>query len=191
MAPQKKKAQPKRRLSDIHPELAESGPRKIRKERTIAPQDRSARPQTYLERIRAKITARGKQKYLGFTLTELVVTVSIVATLATISTISVMGISGSARDAIRVTDLTTITNGIDLHYTLNNSYPKPSNPVSVTYSGASAWTQGTFGESTIREIERNSMVHMSGNPVDPLLKTEYVYSLTSESREYSIMANYE
>lgn len=191
MAPEKKQNHPKRRLSDIHPELAESGPRKIRKERVVAPQERSVRPPTYLERVRAKITARGKQKYLGFTLTELIVTVSIIATLATISSISVMGVFGSARDSVRVTDITNLSNSLDLYYTLNSSYPKPSNPTSVSYSGAVAWSQGTVGDSVLTSLERNGMVQISTKPLDPLLKSEYAYSLTSESREYSLMANYE
>ena len=191
MTPAKKKSQPKRRLADVHPELAETGPRQIRKDRTPKQEDRSARPQTYLERVRAKITARGKQKYLGFTFAELIVSVSIIATLGTISTISIMGLSGSARDAVRVSDMTSISDGLTLYYTLNSAYPKPSNPTAVTYSGATAWTQGTFGDSAMMQVEQNGMIRISAKPLDPLMKTEYAYSLTTESREYSLMANYE
>ena len=69
-------------------------------------------------------------------------------------------------------------------------YPAPSGAISVTFSGATIWNQGTAGDSVIAGIS-NGGVKISKKPVDPLSSAEYAYSVTSETREYSLMANYE
>ncbi len=55
--------------------------------------------------------------YAGFTLVELIVVITILVILGTIAFVSLSGFSGSARDSSRVSDLSLIGKGLDIHYT--------------------------------------------------------------------------
>lgn len=118
----------------------------------------------------------------GFTLVELIVVITILSILATIGFIYVNGNLWEARDAKRISDIENITGALELYITDNGILPDPSEFVNITYSGATAWKQGTFGESVI--IDMKSL--WSDIPVDPLFENEFSYSVTSTNREYQI-----
>jgi prepilin-type N-terminal cleavage/methylation domain-containing protein len=59
--------------------------------------------------------ARTRNIY-GFTLVELIVTITILVILGTIAFVSLGGYAGSARDGSRVSDLSLIAKGLDLFY---------------------------------------------------------------------------
>jgi len=48
---------------------------------------------------------------------ELIVVITILVILGTIAFVSLSGFSGSARDSSRVSDLSLISKGLDIHYT--------------------------------------------------------------------------
>ncbi|MDA9129089.1 fibrinogen-like YCDxxxxGGGW domain-containing protein [Candidatus Gracilibacteria bacterium] len=123
-----------------------------------------------------------KNKKYGFTLVELIIVVTILAILGTISVVYFDEYLGSARDATRIADVTQISIALDVHSTNTGSFPEPSNPTNITYSGALAWTQGTFGMSVLQEL-RNMGQDV---PVDPLHENQYNYSVSSTGREYQI-----
>lgn len=80
-------------------------------------------------------------KKSGFTLVELIVTISILAILATVAFISFTSYTKSARDGKRLANIDQIETALDIFHVFRSKYPEPSTPVDVTYSGAIVWTQ--------------------------------------------------
>jgi len=119
----------------------------------------------------------------AFTLVELIVVITILAILGTIWFLSFQGYTVSARDATRISDLNTISKSLDLFKVQEGFYPNPSNTYEVSYSWSLAWTQWTFGESTVQLVRRISSV-----PLDPLTKNQYTYSITNTRQEYELGA---
>lgn len=117
----------------------------------------------------------------AFTLVELIVVITILAILGTISFISLLGFQRSAREAARISDLNTIAKALDFFYTDNSYYPDSSNSFAITFSGSTAWNQGTFWEDTQKVARRISEV-----PTDPLTGNEYAYSITNTRQEYEL-----
>ena len=118
----------------------------------------------------------------AFTLVELIVVITILAILGTIAIVYFDEYVWGARDATRIADITQITTNLEVYLTQNGELPDPSNGVSVTYSGALAWTQGTFWAEVLQQI-RDLWQNI---PVDPLYDNEYTYSVTSTKKEYQI-----
>lgn len=67
-----------------------------------------------------------KFKQKGFTLTELLVTISIIGLLASILLTSVFKARAKARDTKRVADLKQIQKGLELYKQLNGTLPSPA-----------------------------------------------------------------
>lgn len=65
-----------------------------------------------------------KQK--GFTLVELIITISIIAILSTISVISYSNYRAQARDAQRWSDISLLKTALDQYYSKNGAYPNTS-----------------------------------------------------------------
>ena len=103
---------------------------------------------------------------------------------------SLGGFSGNARDGSRVSDLANLSKGLDLSYVKSGVYPTPTSATGITYSGAVAWYQGTAGDSVVNLMSAAG-IKSSKKPVDPLSNSEYGYSLTAETREYALRADYE
>ena len=117
-----------------------------------------------------------------FTLVELLVVITLLAILATIAYIYFESNLAEARDAKRNTHFTEISNVLELHYSKKEKYPDPTGAIDITYSGALAWKQGTFGQDVAVELKAFGMEY----PKDPLYENEYTYSITNNAREYQI-----
>ncbi|MDD5376998.1 MAG: FISUMP domain-containing protein [Candidatus Gracilibacteria bacterium] len=127
----------------------------------------------------------------GFTLVELIVVITILVILGTIAFMSLSGYSGNARDSSRVSDLTNLSQSLDLYNIRGGSYPTPDNTFSVTYSGGVLWYQGTIGDSVMNIINANG-AKMNKKPTDPLTPTkEYTYSTLAFGAAYQLKADYE
>ena len=77
----------------------------------------------------------------AFTIPELLVGITILTVLSTIAFISFSGYNSQARDAVRSSDIKSITTILNLNKVSNARFPEPTNPVDITYSGATVWTQ--------------------------------------------------
>ncbi len=123
------------------------------------------------------------KKILGFTLVELVITMTIVAITSTLATVYFFQNFSDSRDAWRITDIDTISKNLDIFYTKRNVYPNPDKPRDVTYSGSVAWTQWVFWE----RVNHNIWVFGKDYPTDPLYDDiEYTYSITNNATEYQV-----
>ena len=69
-----------------------------------------------------------KNSYRGFTLIELIVTLSIVATLAGIGAVAVVKIRGTTKQVSCINNLKTISNGLQLYYNDYKVFPDDGQP---------------------------------------------------------------
>jgi len=135
--------------------------------------------------VSAHITIKRK----AFTLIELIVVVTILAILWTISFISVTWYFASARNSVRLTDISSIEKTFSLYQIKWSRYPPPTNGQGVTYSWSQIWVQGFFWEDTRRFI--GTSVGRFDIPQDPTTWEEYTYSLLNTWREYQLASIFE
>lgn len=117
----------------------------------------------------------------AFTLTEIIVVTVILGILWSVAFLSYNGYTKNARDTIRIKTIDEITTVLQLYKTFRSAYPEPSSSVDMSFSGAIAWTQWTFGESTRRQTWK-----IAGVLQDPLYGNEYTYSVTANRKEYQL-----
>ena len=60
-------------------------------------------------------------------------------------------------------------------------YPTPTNSVAITYSGATVWNQGTFGDTVKVNLSKLDRI-----PVDPVTNRQYSYSVLANSNQYQL-----
>ncbi|MFK7780687.1 MAG: InlB B-repeat-containing protein [Candidatus Gracilibacteria bacterium] len=120
-------------------------------------------------------------KKQAFTLVELIIVITILAILGTIAFISLQGYSTSSRNSVRISDLSTMKTSLELFNLDAGKYPETSTGFDVIYSGSIVWTQGIFGESTTKNVEKLDKI-----PKDPLTDKEYTYSITKTKQEYQL-----
>jgi len=118
----------------------------------------------------------------AFTLVELIVVITILAVLWTIWFLSFLWYTESSRDSARLSDITSMKKVIDIYEVDNWFFPSNTNPVDVTYWGDMVFTQWVFWDRTISDL----LWLINEAPLDPLAKTKYSYSLTSDKKEYQI-----
>jgi prepilin-type N-terminal cleavage/methylation domain-containing protein len=93
----------------------------------------------------------------GFTLFELLVSISIIGLLIALATVSFSAAQANARDARRRGDLTSMRNAFELHYASTNAYPSSCSNLA---SSLAAYLPG-------------------GVPVDPDPNTATVYTYSN------------
>lgn len=110
------------------------------------------------------------KKIRGFTLFELLVSISIIGILTALGVVSFSSAQVKARDARRMEDMTAIQKAAEQYYSLSNgSYP-------TTTTGA--WT---FDSKTVLEVF----------PADPKGGASYTYSCTQTTSSYCCCATLE
>nr|MDD3720382.1 FISUMP domain-containing protein [Candidatus Gracilibacteria bacterium] len=137
-------------------------------------------------KIKNEELIKKQKKKKGFTLVELIVVITIIAILGTIAFISINTYTIHARNGVRIADLNNIKKSLELFIVEKGFYPTPDGLVSITYSGATAWTQGTIGDTVIRNLQK-----LNKKPTDPLTGNEYTYSITNLKSEYQLGTIYE
>jgi type II secretory pathway pseudopilin PulG len=116
-----------------------------------------------------------------FTIVELIVVITILSILWTVGFLSYHGYRTTARDSVRLADISTIEKSLHLYQQRNWTLPPPSNPFNINYSWSIVWTQWTFWKSMIRNIQ-----NISEAPKDPISWLEYTYSILNNKREFQI-----
>lgn len=137
-------------------------------------------------------------KKRGFTLIEILITVSIVALLSGLVMINIIGNLAKARDSKRKNDLRELKTSLDLYYNINNMYPP---------SASSGWPPSFDGNETITGCgvlttptacawgsawSQGGVVYMSPLPKDPTGTQAYFYRRASSGRlTYLLVAKME
>ena len=121
-------------------------------------------------------------KHNAFTLVELIVVITILAILGTISFLSFGSQSASARDSVRLADMTNITKWLSINYASSWKYPIPDNPISITASGVAVWYQWYAWVNIINMIKLSSWWWK-----DPSDKTYYSYSTNYNQNKFEIL----
>ncbi len=124
-----------------------------------------------------------KNHLRAFTLIELIVVITILAVLGAIWYISLLWYAQNARNSSRVHDIRLIDKAMSLLIVTDSVYPLPDNPTSITYSGALAWTQGTFSTWALIQVSSLSVA-----PKDPLTGGDYSYSVSNNRKRYQAWA---
>jgi prepilin-type N-terminal cleavage/methylation domain-containing protein len=104
------------------------------------------------------------KKRNGFTLFELLVSISIIAILTALASVSFSSAQKKARDSRRMQDMNSIQKAAEMYYSLNSaSYP-------ITHNTGAKWEVGT---QTVLE----------NFPKDPKSSGSYLYDCTTQSAD--------
>lgn len=125
----------------------------------------------------------------GFTLVELIVTITILTILGTISFLSFNSYVSGSRDSKRIIDLESISASLEIFYKKNSGiYPKPSDTVVVSYTGATG-LQTPF--SYLGFVKNTLKLDFNEIPRDPITSDYYAYSTTVDQKFYEVAATLE
>lgn len=131
-------------------------------------------------------TIRHIRRIAGFTLVELLVVITILVIIGSIAFFSLEWHLLSARDAVRVNDLSNISQGLDLTLIANGSLPHPDNNVITLFaSGSPVGYQGTVGEMVTRILKINGVLS------DPYDKKPYTYIINNNNTRYQLLTLFE
>jgi len=122
-------------------------------------------------------------KIQAFTLVELIVVITILSILWTIGFISLQWFAVSARDSARLSDINTISRGLEYYQLETGRYPDPDDSVEFSNNWNVLWIQWTFWEEAKNTVQRVSEI-----PLDPVYKTQYQYAVTQTRREFELAA---
>lgn len=121
-------------------------------------------------------------KLKWFTLVELIVVITILSILGTIGFVQMNGFASSARDSRRVSDMSNITQSIELAIVAHGNAPIPSGAVSYT---------GGIVSIQVGKADSKSISRMSGDFSDPVTKEAYNYSIFENGLYYQIGIDFE
>lgn len=117
----------------------------------------------------------------GFTLVELLVTISIIGILASITVVSVGNVRQLARDSKRLADIRQLQTGLEFYFSQTNSYPNPGQEIQVGVPERSVLcvingSNVGFTDTTANcDANRIYMSRVPQNPTPPL-NNDYKYS---------------
>lgn len=119
------------------------------------------------------ISLKNNQK--GFSLTELMITISIVGTIGTIGTAKLNKALSAARDANRKMNIHAVHTALELYYDDKSSYP--------IYQGEPSKEGWQILKSVLENSEKQ---YISELPKDPLNKDKYIYKYWSDGKKFKI-----
>ncbi|MDD2515761.1 MAG: FISUMP domain-containing protein [Candidatus Gracilibacteria bacterium] len=123
-----------------------------------------------------------KNNKYGFTLIELIVVITILLVLGTIAFIGTKSYLMNARDGVRVTDMTSISKGLETYLVNNDTLPLPEDYVEFRENSIDTIVyQGYVGTSILH------LLNISNGGYDPVNNDRYFYSLNSTKQRYEIL----
>lgn len=127
--------------------------------------------------LNLSLTRETLKKQLGFTLFELLVSISIIAIMTALASVAFSGAQKKARDSRRVQDMKLIQTAAEQYYS-QNTYLYPTN-----YTAGTAWTPSGSTATAVLE----------SFPTDPKNTAPYVYSCrgTCNTAGYCLCARVE
>jgi prepilin-type N-terminal cleavage/methylation domain-containing protein len=142
------------------------------------PNTKFSRKNIHQPRLREKIS-----KFLGFTLVELIVVITILAILGTIGFFSIRNYAATARDSVRVTDLKNNIKALAMLQIKTTTLPLPENPIKImSGTGVIISYQGYLGPDISR------VIGMSTLSLDPKDKSKYTYAIDATQKKSQFMA---
>ena len=128
----------------------------------------------------------------GFTLIELMISVSIVAILFTIGVTTYRRSEVTGRDAKRKQDIQLISQALELYFQTNKRYPLTDSSngywqysINTAPSGSSFWLGDTGSTSPVIPVIDFGQQYTSGLPTDPLNKSPYYYAYFAPPLDWS------
>ncbi|MBW7954555.1 prepilin-type N-terminal cleavage/methylation domain-containing protein [Candidatus Gracilibacteria bacterium] len=126
------------------------------------------------------------KKRCAFTLVELVIVITILSILAIIGFISYSNYIKTTRDSVRLSNINNIINGLESLLIKTSKYPLPEGTLLTgTINNNNIFYKGVFGN------ELASFVGFNKTPLDPLLKTNYIYSVSYNKKDFQIGTDFE
>jgi prepilin-type N-terminal cleavage/methylation domain-containing protein len=124
-----------------------------------------------------------KLSHKAFTLVELIVVIVILSILSTIAFLSFSSQSSSARDSVRMTDITNIAQWVAIFNASSSKYPLPDRKVKIMSWSTLLGYQWEAWETIIRDIKWSA-----GSFKDPLDNTYYTYNNNSIQSKFQVLA---
>ena len=116
----------------------------------------------------------------GFTLVELITVVTILAVLSAIGFVSFSGYLAGVRDTSRLSQLTSIYDGLEL-YATKYDLPLPDDAVEIRDGTSLLGYQGNVGSNIL------DMLDFSRGGVDPKDDSYFVYYLSANKNDFQLM----
>jgi len=117
-----------------------------------------------------------------FTLIELIVVVWILMILGVIVVLSLTRWIGKSKDSVKLSDLNTMRQALELYYTYNSQYPLPDDPkVEIYYSWELIAYQWKFWEGVFKALK-----NLTKLPKDPETWKYYTYAVNKDQNRYKI-----
>ena len=102
---------------------------------------------------------------------------------------SFQGYAGNARDSKRSEDLAMLASTFAAAAAASSAaYPDPQGAFAATWSGATAWKQGTFGKAALDVVRGLAKGGLSAVPLDPSSGEPYGYAVDGAGRQYQFLA---
>lgn len=118
-----------------------------------------------------------------FTLTELIISISILAIIWTIGVISYENYNKDARNITRKIEVHEIEKALELYFIKYSKYPTPDKYINIfdTEHNVVLWKQWIIWENMVKELNGINVV-----PIDPLLYENLTYSTNVNDKIYQI-----
>lgn len=125
--------------------------------------------------------AKNKKNNKGFTLPELMVSMSIIGTIGAMSADKLTSLIPTARDAQRQANVRQVQTALEIYHLYNNSYPKTGNCNEPTKTG---WN--ILEKELSNKSGKEKEIYIPRFPSDPLNNNEYYFSYCSNGEIYKI-----
>jgi prepilin-type N-terminal cleavage/methylation domain-containing protein len=120
--------------------------------------------------------------FLGFTLVELLVTITIIAILASIGLNTYSSAQKKSRDAKRKAHLKQLTDALESYYNDHEQYPDDSSG-NILGCGVNAEEECTYGTSVFSNTTPDpNTIYMIQMPADPSIGSTYYYQSFTQTK---------